>query len=67
MWDKVSHEFLRDEWGDVFDEVWAAYEAQGKHLVIATPVLRDACRQVTKGAAPKTAVSKATARARSIR
>ncbi len=66
-WDKVSHEFLREEWGDVFDEVWAAYEAQGKHLVIATPVLREACRDVTKGAAPKKAVSKAMARARSKR
>lgn len=66
-WDKVSHEFLREEWGDVFDEVWAAYEAQGKHLVIATPVLREACRDVTKGASPKKAVAEAIARARSRR
>lgn len=66
-WDKVSHEFLRAEWGDVFDKVWAAYEAQGQPLVIATPVLREACRQVTKGIAPKKAIAKAVARARSRR
>lgn len=55
--DKADYEFLRAESGGVFDEVWAAYQALGQPVTLATPVLRTACAKAQAGMPASEAVA----------